>query len=85
MLMFLGKCNSSRTLQYLQQRQRNASLQQLYNSGNSLGMGVEGVLLLPLNSRHEKTQCLLAFLPKDDNDSQVLHCVNAKKFSLTTY
>ena len=23
--------------------------------------------------------------PKDVNDSQVLHCVNAKKYSLTTY
>ena len=40
--------NSSRTLQqYLQQRRRNASLQQLYNIGNSVGMGVVGHITTP--------------------------------------
>jgi len=39
----LVKRNSGRTLQQcLQQRRKNASLQQLYNIGNSLGMGVVG-------------------------------------------
>ena len=41
-------CNSYKTLQQcLQQRRRNASLQQLYNKGNSIGMGVIGLVITP--------------------------------------
>ena len=41
-------CNSYKTLQQcLQQRRRNASLQQLYNKGNNLGMGVVGRQSIP--------------------------------------
>ncbi len=40
----LMQCNSSRTLQ---QRRKNASLQQLYNIGNSVGMGVVGHITTP--------------------------------------
>ena len=48
MLMLRMKCNSSRTLQQcLQQRRRNASLQHLYNKGNSIGMGVVGRVITP--------------------------------------
>lgn len=36
----------------LQQRQRNTSLQQLYNMGNSVGMVVRGFVITP-------TQCLI--------------------------
>ena len=44
----LMQCNRSRTLQQcLQQRRRNASLQQLYNSGNSVGMGLVGRVTTP--------------------------------------
>ena len=44
----LVKCNSSRTLQQcLQQRRKNASLQQLYNIGNRVGMGVVGHVITP--------------------------------------
>jgi len=42
------KCKSSITLQQcLQQRRRNASLQQIYNIGNSLGIGVVGRVITP--------------------------------------
>ena len=41
-------CNSCRALQQcLQQRPRNASLQHLYNIGNSVGMGVVGLVITP--------------------------------------
>ena len=47
-ILLYMKCNSSRTLQqYLQQRRRNASLQHLYNIGNSVGMGVVGRVITP--------------------------------------
>ena len=47
----LMKCNSSRTLQHcLQQRRKNASLQHLYNIGNSVGMGVVGHVITPTQS-----------------------------------
>ena len=42
------KCSNGITLQQcLQQRRRNASLQQLYNKGNSVGMGVVGRVITP--------------------------------------
>jgi Na+/H+-dicarboxylate symporter len=34
-------------LRPIQQRRRNASLQQLYNKGNSVGMGVVGRVITP--------------------------------------
>ena len=41
-------CNSCKTLQQcLQQRRRNASLQQLYNKENRIGMGVVGHVFTP--------------------------------------
>lgn len=47
-LITLTQCSSGRTLQQcLQQRRRNASLQQLYNIGNSVGMGVVGRVFTP--------------------------------------
>ena len=42
------KSNSGKTLQQcLQQRRSNASLQQLYNKGDSVGMGVVGRQTIP--------------------------------------
>jgi hypothetical protein len=42
------KCNSCRALQQcLQQRRGNASLQQLCNKGNRVGMGVVGRVITP--------------------------------------
>ena len=62
------KCKSSITLQQcLQQRRRNASLQQLYNIGNSVGMGIVGRVFTPtqqndalkrLIQRHLKKVCM---------------------------
>ena len=42
------KSNSGKTLQQcLQQRRSNASLQQLYNKGDIVGMGVAGHVIIP--------------------------------------
>jgi hypothetical protein len=43
------------------------------------------IALLVIADVKPLSEVQLAFLPKDVNDSQVLHCVNAKKYSLTTY
>ena len=56
-------CNSCKTLQQcLQQRRRNASLQQLYNKGNSIGMGVIGLVITPTQQLHTLQTALLQHL-----------------------